>query len=80
MAAEWVRKTPPLLSEKQKEIIAATWNVVRNQERQSSDQLQEAGEVLSEVQRGLREQAETLASRVSRRELTGVNEEFAGLV
>ena len=68
------------LSEKQKEIIAATWNVVRNQERQSPDQLREAGEVLSEVQRGLKEQAETLASRVSRRQLSGVNEEFAGLV
>jgi len=56
------------LSEKQKEIIAATWNVVRNSGRQSPEQLKDAGEVLSEVQRGLREQAETLAARVSRRE------------
>ncbi|MBI3933750.1 MAG: hypothetical protein HY316_03605 [Acidobacteria bacterium] len=67
------------LSERQKEVISATWNVLRQKDKQKAEQLEEASKVLSEVQRDLQQQAETLASRIGRRELDGVNDEFAGL-
>ncbi len=67
------------LSGKQKEIISATWNVIRQKERQRPDQLKEAGEVLSTIQRSLQDQARTLVTRIGRRELSGVNDEFSGL-
>ncbi|MCZ6751213.1 MAG: hypothetical protein O7E51_05205 [Acidobacteria bacterium] len=70
------------LSERQKEVISATWNVIRkkNQQRADAAAATEDAELLSSVQRTLKEQAETLASRVSRRLLGGVNEEFGKLV
>lgn len=68
------------LSERQKQILAATWNVVRKKEEQRPEQMAETAQVLSSVQNSLREQAETLASRVSNRELSSVNEEFSALV
>ena len=68
------------LSQQQKEIIAATWNVIRQKEKQRPEQVEQAAQVLSSVQKALREQAETLAARISRRELTDVNEEFEQLV
>ena len=68
------------LSERQKEVVSATWNVIRKHGQRRPDQSAEDAQVLSAVQRTLQEQAETLASRVSRRQLSGVNEEFAGLV
>ncbi|HWP85597.1 MAG TPA: hypothetical protein VNN17_10430, partial [Terriglobia bacterium] len=67
------------LSERQKEIISATWNVIRGKEKQRPEELEEAGKVLSQVQRELAEQAGTLSGRIGRRELDGVNDEFAGL-
>ncbi len=68
------------LSERQKEVISATWNVIRKKDQQRADATAEEAEMLSSVQRTLKEQAETLASRVSRRQLGGVNEEFGKLV
>jgi len=67
------------LSERQKEVISATWNVQRGKDKQSAEQLEEAAKVLAEAQRDLQEQAKTLAGRIGRRELDGVNDEFAGL-
>ena len=68
------------LSQQQKEIIAATWNLIRKKEQMRPDQSAEAAQAMSSVQHTLREQAETLANRISRRELTGVNDEFTQLV
>ncbi|OFW11862.1 MAG: hypothetical protein A3H27_16680 [Acidobacteria bacterium RIFCSPLOWO2_02_FULL_59_13] len=68
------------LSQRQKEIISATWNVIRKKEQQRPDEVEEAGRVLASVQRALQGQAETLAMRIGRRELSGVNEEFNALV
>ena len=68
------------LSERQKEVISATWNVIRRKGQQRTDSTAEEAELLSTVQRTLRDQAETLATRVSRRRLSGVNEEFGKLV
>ena len=67
------------LSERQKEVISATWNVLRGKEQQKPEELEEASKVLSQVQRELAQQAQTLAGRIGRRELDGVNDEFAGL-
>ncbi|MBI4458688.1 MAG: hypothetical protein HY648_01350 [Acidobacteria bacterium] len=68
------------LSQQQKEIIAATWNLIRKKDQLNPGQRTEAAQTMSSVQSALREQAATLASRIGRRELTGVNEEFKQLV
>ena len=67
------------LSEKEKEVISATWNIQRQKDNQTQDQLDEGAKVISQAQKDLKEQAETLAGRIGRRELDGVNSEFAGL-
>jgi hypothetical protein len=64
------------ISQRQKEIIAATWN----QSRQAGKNRAEAAEnakFLSDVQAKLRDQAQTLARRMRSRELSGVNQEFS---
>ena len=63
------------ISERQKEIIAATWNVVKDK-RRTREQLAEDGEFLSGIQTKLKEQAESLARRMKARGLTAANEEF----
>ncbi|MBI1956688.1 MAG: hypothetical protein HYS38_09870, partial [Acidobacteria bacterium] len=68
------------LSQQQKEIIAATWNLIRKKEQLRPDQSAEAAQAMSSVQSALKEQAETLVNRISRRELSDVNDEFTQLV
>ena len=68
------------LSEKQKQVISATWNVIRKQGQQKPEQVAAQAQVLSSVERTLRQQAENLAERTAGRELAGVNDEFKGLV
>ncbi len=63
------------ISERQKEIIAATWNVIKDKQR-SQKQLAEDGEFLSGIQTKLEEQAKSLARRMKARGLTSANEEF----
>ena len=65
------------ISQRQKEIIAATWNQLREK---SADKkaIAENARFLSEMQAKLREQAESLATRMGRRELSQENEEFQG--
>jgi len=59
------------ISERQKEIIAATWNQIR---RHSQDA--ETARFLTGVQSKLRDQARSLARRIESRELTLANQEF----
>jgi hypothetical protein len=67
------------LSEREKEVISATWNILHQKDHQTPDQLTEGAKVLSQVQRDLAEQADTLAGRIGKRELDSVNDEFSGL-
>jgi hypothetical protein len=63
------------ISERQKEIIAATWNIIRDQNL-SRAKAAEDGKFLSDVQAALKDQALSLARRMQARELAGTNEEF----
>jgi hypothetical protein len=65
------------ISARQKEIIAATWNILRDQKRSRSEVV-EQGRFLSEVQSTLRDQALSLAKRMQARELATANDEFRG--
>jgi len=59
------------ISERQKEIIAATWNQIRS----PRDEAQNA-RFLADVQAKLRDQARSLARRMQSRELSRANQEF----
>ena len=63
------------VSERQKEIISATWNQIRNRFSTPAQQ-QENAKFLSEQEAKLSEQAKSLAKRMRSRELTGGNQEF----
>jgi hypothetical protein len=62
------------IPERQKEIIAATWNEIRS--KKSPAALREDAEFLAGVQQKLSEQAKSLARRMESRELASTNEEF----
>lgn len=62
------------ITKRQKEIIAATWNVIRSKKNVAA--LREDSEFLTGVQKKLGEQARSLAGRMQSRELSGTNEEF----
>ena len=64
------------ISERQKEIIAATWKQ-QGEKRVTAQQARETAKFLSDVQGKLRDQALSLAGRLERRELTEQNEEFS---
>jgi hypothetical protein len=63
------------ISRRQKEILVATWNLIREQKEQESfldeQQLEDNARMLAELQRTLADQARTLASRARARQLTG---------
>ncbi|MCA2969012.1 MAG: hypothetical protein INH43_10895, partial [Acidobacteriaceae bacterium] len=63
------------VTKRQKEIIAATWNQLRNRFAEPKATAENA-RFLAETQAKLREQAKNLATRMNRRELSGSNEEF----
>ncbi len=63
------------ISEREKEIIAATWNEIRGGAKERVNAADNA-KFLSEVQGKLKEQAMSLAQRTRRRELAGQNQEF----
>ena len=70
-------------SRRQKEIISATWNLIRESESADSRSRQEIREstvMLSELQRTLREQALTMAERTRARQLDGTNSKFREFV
>lgn len=62
------------ISQRQKEIIAATWNQLR--QTPSGSGAADAARFLAGVQTRLAEQARSLAARMRRRLLTGANEEL----
>ncbi len=72
------------ISQRQKEILIATWNLIREQEEQTGfqdeQQIQDNGDLLAELQRTLAEQAQTLASRTRARQLTSVDEQIQTFV
>ncbi|HUA86321.1 MAG TPA: hypothetical protein VMB85_20835 [Bryobacteraceae bacterium] len=63
------------ISEREKEIIAATWNQIRGVGRDKVNAADNA-KFLSEVQNKLKEQATSLAQRTRSRDLAGQNQEF----
>ncbi len=71
------------ISRRQKEIIIATWNLIK--ERDSDDgreesKLRESATMLSQLQGTLMQQAETLVQRTRARQLTGTDPKFARFV
>ena len=64
-----------LISERQKQIIAATWNELKGPAKDRAA-VEEDARFLSDLQDKLRAQAKTLADRMGNRELTGTNPEF----
>jgi hypothetical protein len=66
---------PGRISARQKEIIAATWNEIRNRAKDKSAAAEDA-KFLSDVQAKLRDQALSLAKRMASRQLSGTSEEF----
>ncbi len=65
------------ISERQKEVIAATWNEMR-QDGQDRKAAAEVARFLSDTEGKLGEQAKTLADRMRARELAGASSEFQG--
>ncbi|HEX5045612.1 MAG TPA: DUF4175 family protein [Gammaproteobacteria bacterium] len=66
------------ISRRQKEILVATWNLIKERNEETSSyldeqQLHDNAQMLAELQRTLAEQAKTLASRARARQLTGVD-------
>ena len=67
------------ISRRQKEILVATWNLIREREDGTSSyldqqQLHDNAQMLADLQRTLSDQARTLAQRARARQLTGVDE------
>jgi len=62
------------ITKRQKEVIAATWNVIRS--KKGAAAMKEDSEFLTGVQKKLGEQARSLAGRMRSRELSGTNEQF----
>ncbi len=67
------------ISQREKEIIAATWNQMRDHSGNKSDATDNA-RFLSEVQSKLKDQAASLSQRMKSRELSGTNESFKSFV
>src|SRR3954447_256269 len=66
------------ISQRQKEIITATWNQVKGQGAKASDA--ENASFLSSVQTKLRDQAKSLADRMKARQLEGAGDSFKSFV
>ena len=64
------------ISEREKQIIAATWNQQTDM-KASKQQASETAKFLSDTQSKLRDQALSLAGRLEKRELTEENQEFS---
>ncbi len=67
------------ISQRQKEIISATWNEIRGGGKDKVNSAENA-RFLAEVQTKLKEQAQSLAQRAKSRELAGANQEFSSFV
>jgi hypothetical protein len=67
------------ISQRQMEIIAATWNEIRNTKPDRA-QAAENARFLAEMQSKLRDQSKTLVQRLRARQLSNTNQEFQSLV
>ncbi len=65
------------ISERQKEVIAATWNEIKDASKDRSKAAEEA-RFLASLEGKLGQQAKTLADRMRSRELVGASSEFEG--
>ncbi len=65
------------ISERQKEVIAATWNEIKDGPKDRSKTAEEA-HFLASLESKLGQQAKTLADRMRSRELVGASSEFEG--
>ncbi|MCS7023548.1 MAG: DUF4175 domain-containing protein [Bryobacteraceae bacterium] len=63
------------ISSRQKEVIAATWNQIRDRSN-NREAAAENGKFLADVQSKLKDQAASLARRMRSRELAGTNDQF----
>ena len=71
------------ISRRQKEIIAGTWNLIRDStgaDQRTRAEIRDNATLLSEIQLTLRDQAKTLAERVRAREIAGQGGEFKKFV
>lgn len=71
------------ISKRQKEIIAATWNLIRTlEEAKPSDrsEIHDNALVLSDIQLTLRDQGRTLVERTKARQLTGADEKIGWFI
>ncbi|MFS8608280.1 MAG: hypothetical protein LOD94_09850, partial [Gammaproteobacteria bacterium] len=73
------------ISRRQKEILVATWNLIRERDEVTSSfldeqQLNDNARMLAELQRTLAEQARTLANRTRARQLTSQDEKIRQFV
>ena len=73
------------ISRRQKEILVATWNLMKERDEVTSSyldkqQLHDNAQMLSDLQRTLADQARTLAARARARQLTGVDEKIQQFV
>ena len=72
------------ISQRQKDILLATWNLIREQEQVTGfldeQQLGDNAAMLAELQRTLADQARTLANRTRARQLTQVDEQIQTFV
>ena len=68
------------ISRRQKEIILATWNLIKERDSDDGrepDKLRESAAMLSELQGTLKQQAQTLVQRTRARQITGADPKFA---
>jgi len=72
------------ISARQKEILVATWNLIREESEEASfldeQQMLDNARMLSELQQTLADQARTLASRTRARQLTNADEKIEQFV
>ena len=71
------------ISRRQKEIVIANWNLIKERDAEDSrelDKLRESSEMLSQLQTTLMQQAQTLAQRTRARQLTNADPKFAQFV
>ena len=68
------------LAKFQKEIIAATFNIIRDRERRSSEQREEDAQTVARMQEQLRQQAVTIKERIERRGTATDTPEFRQMV
>ena len=69
----------PLLSRQQKELIAATFNLVREREAFSAQEFEENSQTLGLAQQRLQGQAQTIVDLISRRNATAADARFQSM-